>query len=199
MTFRPSSALAVTAAIVVLGLTGCASTPNSRFYTLNAVAPAATTTSTLSISVGPVSVPALLDRPQIVVTTGPNQVQIDEFNRWASPVQSNIADVVASDLVAILGAPSVTVFPQAASTNAAYRVTIDVQRMESMPGKSINLDAVWTVRRNATDTQPIVRRTTLTETVQGSGFDAVVAAQSRALAQMARQIADAIVTDTSKP
>ena len=56
--------------------------------------------------VGPVSVPAVVDRPQIVVTTGPNQVRLDEFNQWASPLQNNIARVVAENLVAMLGTPA---------------------------------------------------------------------------------------------
>ena len=66
----------------------------------------------VSVAVGPVSVPAAVDRPQIVVSTGPNQVRLDEFNRWASPLQNNIARVVAENLVAMLGTPRVTLFPQ---------------------------------------------------------------------------------------
>ena len=72
--------------------TGCASTPQSHFYTLSpASKPAAAAAASYSISVGPVTVPAAVDRPQIVVRVGPNQVDIDEFNRWASPLQSDIA------------------------------------------------------------------------------------------------------------
>ena len=68
----------------------------------------AATSSNLSVVVGPVSVPAVVDRPQIVVNTGPNQVRLEEFNRWASPLQNNIARVVADNLVAMLGTPRVT-------------------------------------------------------------------------------------------
>src|SRR5215475_13908767 len=71
---------------VFVGLAaGCGSTPASRFYTLSAAASApAATASNLSVVVGPVSVPPVVDRPQIVVTTGPNQVRLEEFNRSAS-------------------------------------------------------------------------------------------------------------------
>ena len=91
--------------------------------------------------------PAVVDRPQIVVSTGANQVRLDEFNRWASPLQDNISRVVAENLVAMLGTPRVTLFPQTLSADADYRVAIEVQRFESTPGKSATLDAVWTVRR----------------------------------------------------
>ena len=56
--------------------------------------------------------PAVVDRPQIVVRTGPNEVWLDEFNRWASPLEDNLGRVIAENLVAMLGTPHVTVFPQ---------------------------------------------------------------------------------------
>jgi uncharacterized protein len=59
------------------------------------------------MTVGPVSVPAAVDRNQIVVTIGPNQVRLDEFNRWDAPLQSAIARVVVENLVAFLGTPRV--------------------------------------------------------------------------------------------
>jgi uncharacterized protein len=195
------------------GMAGCASTPNSHFYTLNAgstptttstasaiAATASSATVAPSVSVGPVSVAALLDRPQIVVGNGPNQVLIDEFNRWASPLQDNIANVVAQNLAVMLGTPRVTVFPQSAVANAAYHVTINVQSIELNPGASARLDAVWTLRRNVADAQPTIHRTDALETVQGTGYDVLIAATSRGLGRMSRQIADAILEDSrAKP
>ena len=65
---------AIAALCIFAGLAaGCASSPVSRFYTLSAAAAPAATSSQLSVVVGPVSVPAVVDRPQIVVTTGPTR------------------------------------------------------------------------------------------------------------------------------
>jgi uncharacterized protein len=125
---------------------GCASPP-SRFYTLSGTATPAATSSNLSVAVGPVSIPAEIDRPEIVVSTSSNQVQLDEFNRWASPLQNNIARVIAENLVAMLGAPRVTLFPQTLSSDAYYRVALEVQVFRSAPAEAAVLDAVWTVRR----------------------------------------------------
>ena len=108
---------------------------------------AAAAPSDLSVAVGPVSVPAAVDRPQIVVTMGPNQVRLDEFNRWDAPLQNNIARVVAENLVALLGTPRVTLSPQTLSADADYRVAIEVQRFDSALGEAATLDAVWTVSR----------------------------------------------------
>ncbi len=54
---------------------GCATSPPARFYTLNGIdkpehAPPTTTGKEETIGVGPVSIPAYLDRPQIVTLSG---------------------------------------------------------------------------------------------------------------------------------
>jgi len=56
-------------------IAGCVSSPESRYFTLNATMNHAVESSSLSVVVGPVSVPAAVDRPQIVVSTGPNQAR----------------------------------------------------------------------------------------------------------------------------
>jgi uncharacterized lipoprotein YmbA len=174
--------------------TGCASTPQSHFYTLSpASKPAAATAGNYSISVGPVTVPAAVDRPQIVVRGGPNQGDIDEFNRWASPLQSDIARVVAENLVLMLGTPDVTVFPQTTAAGASYRVVINVLRFDSVPGGAATLDAVWTVRR-AKEDQSHTGRTTLSVPTQGSGYAPLVAAHSVALEKLSADVAETIRT-----
>ena len=96
--------------------------------------------------VGPVSIPASVDQPQFVVQVAPNRVDVDEFNRWAAPLNDSIARAVAGDLAVQLGTPNVTT-AQLANFNPAYWVTIDVQRFESVRGEAATVDAVWVVRR----------------------------------------------------
>ena len=78
-----------------------------------------------------------------------------------------------------------------ANFNPNYRVTIDVQRFESVAGQDAMLDAVWTVHKKAGG-QTRSGRTIVTEPVQGDGFDALAAAHSRALAKLSGEIATAI-------
>ena len=177
--------------ILVALAAGCASTPASRFYTLRAASGPAATPSNLSIAVGPVSVPAVVDRPQIVVNMGPNQVRLEEFNRWAAPLQNNIARVVADNLVLMLGTARVTLSAQTLSADADYRAAIEVQSFESAPGEAAMLDAVWTVRRTK-DGKAGTGRTTVREMAQEKGYDALAAAHSRALARLSADIAAAV-------
>ena len=187
---RHRSALASVCILIVLGA-GCAASPASRFYTLSAGSGPAATSSKLSMAVGPVSVPAVVDRPQIVVDIGPNQVRLEEFNRWAAPLQNNIARVVADNLVFMLGTPRVTLSAQGLSADADYRAAIEVQSFQSSPGDAAVLDAVWTVRRTK-DGKTEPGRTTVRETVQEKGYDALAAAHSRALARLSQDIAAAV-------
>ena len=169
---------------------GCAS-PRTDFYTLNRSAKAAPAAAGYSVAVGPVSVPEIVDRPQIVVRTGPNQVFIDEFHRWGSPLRDDIARGIAGNLAALLGAPQVSVLPHPTSSAAKYRAAVDVMVFDSTPGGSAVLDAVWVVR-GAGDGATRSGRTTVRETVSDAGYAALVAAHSRALEKLSGDIADAI-------
>jgi hypothetical protein len=183
--------LTILTAFVAAVASGCGTTAPSRFYTLDATAaPAGSASGADAVMVGPVSVPAAVDRPEFVVQVAPNRVDVDEFNRWASPLNDAIAQAVAGDLVKLLGTPNVAVAPLA-NFAPAYRVTIDVQRFDSMPGQAALVEAVWTVRKTAGG-QTRSGRTVAQEPVQGTGFDALAAAHSRAIAKVSGDIATAI-------
>lgn len=185
--FQP---LLFVAAVIIVLAAGCASAP-SKFYTLNATATGdGTSAASYAVAVGPVTVPAAVDRPQFTVTVAPNRVNLDEFNRWAEPLNDGIARVVAADLGALLGTPRVTSAPPA-NFAPDYRVTIDIQKFASLPGQSAQLDAIWVVRQPAGNIT-LSGRTTATEPVTGNGFDALAAAHSRALAKLSGDLAAAI-------
>ena len=178
--------------VFVAFIAGCATSSPTRFYTLSStVAPAVTPQANYSVSVGPVLVPPVVDRPQIVIRTGPNKVFIDEFDRWASPLKDDIARVIVENLVSMLGTTQVTMFPQSTAAGVSYRAMIDVLRFDSEPGKAATLDALWTVS-SAKDGRSHRGRTTLTEATQGVDYAALVAAHSRAIGQLSAEIAKKI-------
>jgi uncharacterized lipoprotein YmbA len=171
--------------------TGCGASAPSRFYTLDSTAtPDGGPAADYAIALGPVSIPAVVDRPQFVVQVSPNRVAVDEFNRWAGPLDDSIARVVAGNLSVLLGTSRVARTPLV-SFDPAYRVTLDIQRFESTPGKAALIEAAWTVRLSEGG-ETRSGRTVASEPVQGEGFDALAAAHSRALAQVSRDIAGSI-------
>jgi uncharacterized lipoprotein YmbA len=190
---RATLARAVVWALVVL--TASCSTSSSHLYTLSsaAAAGAAPAAANITVVVGPVSIPAIVDTPQIVLSTGPNQVRQDEFNRWAAPLPNDITRVVVANLVTLLGTPRVAGLLDSVRGTADYHVAIAVQAFESAPGEAATLNAVWSVRRTKDDKSD-TGRTTVREPVTEKGYQALAAAHSRALARLSQDIADAIRT-----
>ncbi len=169
---------------------GCSTAP-ARFYSLASTSVADGTPATSAgVMVGPVTIPASVDQPEFVVQVAPNRVEVDEFNRWVAPLNDSIARAVAGDLVVLLGTPDVA-SAELANFAPDYRVTIDVQRFESVQGEAATVEAVWTVRKLAGG-ETRSGRTVAREPVQGQGFDALAAAHSRAIATMSGDIAAAI-------
>ena len=170
---------------------GCSSSPPARFYTLSATSAPAAAPSNLFIAVGPVTIPAVVDRPEFVLNLGPNELRMDDFNRWGAPLQDGIARTIAENLVVMLGTPRVILFPQQLAADPEYRVAVEVRTFESAPATAIRLDAVWTLRR-AKDGKTETGRTSVRETVPDGGYDALAAAHSRAVARLSQDIADAV-------
>jgi uncharacterized lipoprotein YmbA len=175
---------AVTLPCLFLMLVGCGTTPNPRFYALTGAAPPASSSSELSVAVGPVTIPASVDRPQIVVTVSPNRVRLEEFDRWAAPLQNDIAR-------AIVGTPRVMLASAPVTASVEYRAIIEIQRFESVPGDAATLEAVWAVSRTK-DGKSQTGRTTAREATADGSFDALAAAHSRAIGRLSQDLANAV-------
>jgi uncharacterized lipoprotein YmbA len=174
-----------------LASTGCGTSAQALFYTLDSTATSKSgEPARYGVMVGPVTVPASVDRPQFVVQVAPNRVEIDEFNRWVAPLAEGIARTVTGDLAVLLGTPDVAMAPFA-NFDPAYRVTINVQRFDSLQGESVLIDAVWAVKATKDGTIRM-GRTTARESLSDQTFDAIPAAHSRALGRVSADIAKAI-------
>lgn len=175
-------------------LAGCGSSPVTHFYTLNPAAlPAAAGAdgkSAYVVAIGAVALPDGVDRPQIVLRTGGNQVSFSEFERWVGALKDEIALAVAANLKQGLVGASVSAYPMRAGINADVNVLLNVQRFDSALGDAATVEILWQVspaKGAAKSGQSTVR-----EPAGGPGYDALVAAHVRALAAVSRDIAAAI-------
>ncbi|RXV72874.1 membrane integrity-associated transporter subunit PqiC [Burkholderia stabilis] len=178
------------AAIAALALAACSSPP-ARFYTLSpadAAAPVRTAPANPAflIEVPSVGVPEQVAKNQLVVQKNAAQVDVLEQERWASPPADEIRRALSDDLAAQLGTIDVANSAYPAGV-PVYRVSVNVQRFESWPGKRAAVDAVWSVR--SLGTQAVMTcRTSVAEPV-ADGYDALVAGHRRALDVIAAQAA----------
>jgi len=177
-------------------LAGCASPPKERFYTLSAAGVAVTATAAEArdhVVVGPVTLPEVVDRPQLVVRIGANEVAILEQHRWAEPLKSEIPRLIAGTLSQLLGASRVSAYPESTSQEAGLRVAVEILRFDAALGIGVSVEALWSVR-GLSGGKPTTGQSVLREPIAGEGYDAVVAAYGRALATLSRDIAQAIRT-----
>ena len=189
-----------TLCLALLLLTGCSS-PRVTFYTLNASAITEATAPSPpidSVAIGPVTLPDRLDRPQLVVRTSANRVDILETHRWAESLKSEIPRIIAADLDVLLKPARVSVYPQNSGLDAVYRILIDIQRFEMTAGEGVALDALWSVRRSD-GVAVTFGRSVVSEPAGAAGYDALVAAQSRSLAAVSRDLARALRALATSP
>lgn len=176
--------------ICALLLAACSSNAlKESFYTLSGPQTPAPvgTASSMSVFVGPVSVPEAVDRLSMVLRTSPNQVEISDAHLWAEPLKSAIPRALAETLMRELGTPNVRATRSGAGGDIDYRVTVEVQRFDSSTQSGATLDALWSVTGKG---KPRTGRSTYTE--PGSDPAGLAAAHSRALERLGRDIAAAI-------
>lgn len=184
--------------VFVLTFTGCAGTPNSRFYLLeslnDSLAPLKVPTldSPIPIGLGPVILPDYLDRPQIVTRSSDNRVQLAEFDRWAEPLSGNISRAMTKNIGLLLQSDSVVPYPWPGSMDVTYQVLIEVYRFDGILGEKTWLDAQWSIQGKKGKHLFKVKRSTFVEPVSGLSYEAMVASQSRVLANFSREIASAL-------
>ena len=184
--------------VLLVTLGGCAGTPPSKFYMLESIArgPAPPGTVTLdravSIGLGPVTLPDYLDRSQIVTRTDQNTVQLAEFDRWAEPLSSNISRTLAENLVLLLQNDSIVQYPWPGSIDVTYQVVVDVYRFDGILGEKALLEVQWSILGKKGKRVLQLKRSTFVEPASGTTFGALVAAQSRTVENLSREIASAL-------
>jgi uncharacterized lipoprotein YmbA len=180
-------------AVLSLGLAACAGpAPKESFYTLSAAAPAPTAPAGTVpvVLVGAVSVPEAVDRTAMVIRTGPNQVDIDDANRWAEPLKAAIPRVLAENLRRELGSARVYASRLGAGSPVDHRVAVEVQRFDSSFAEGATLEAVWTVTPASGPARS--GHTRAREAAASRDPAGLAAAHSKALETLARDIAAAI-------
>lgn len=215
--FRRAGAPAALAMAAAVLLAGCASAPKEQFYALTAspVTPMATlpaeaaggagseatsaqppmtrmlvTPPNYYVEVTAVNVPPQVNRNQLVITGDRGRIELLEQQRWASPLSAEIGRVLSQGITGELGVIDVFRSPHPEKA-VVYRVSTNVQRFESVPGRRAVFDAVWSVRQIGAANLLATCRSVVEEKV-GDGYDALVAGHSRAIAQVSASVSAAI-------
>jgi hypothetical protein len=182
--------------MTALLVAGCASIPETRFYTLS-VPPAPSeitpvprdSSSPIFIDMLPVSVPERLARPQLVVRSrgseSGTQLLILEQDRWSSPFNYELRDAFAAGIANQTGAVS-----EARGTHPrdqpGYRIAIELSQFDAIVGERVKARFSWTITRS-TDGRSVACYAAITEPVSG-GIEGVVKGAQRAVASTVADI-----------
>lgn len=198
---RTGGAHALLAASLVAAVSvaaGCAPvTLPTRFYVLSPLpgsgAAAPGPIRDLAVGVGPIAIPAYLDRPQLVTRTAQDEVALADFDQWAEPLRNAVSRILAENLAARLPTERVTTFPWRGSRSVQYQVAAEILRFEGTPAGDVVLRARWRLL-DTRGRELVVRTSAVTEAADGPGYAPMAAALSRALASLSDEMATAITT-----
>lgn len=201
-----AQAIAVTLGTAMLFQVGCAGrSKSSSFYVLSPVADTefgmkntSGESSDISIGISPVSLPKYLKKSQIVTRTGNNELHLAEFDRWAGKIEEDIGSVIAENLTYFLSTDNVLSYPSMEAIELDYNVKLDISRFDGSLGGQMELVARWAIFDGAGNSLYGVKATHIIEPTRGGGYADMVAAQSRALASLSRELADAIIQVSGK-
>lgn len=169
-------------------LAGCGSTAPSRFFLLTPMpGDGAAASKDMAVGVGPVTLPAVLDRPQLVTRIGSNELHLDEFVRWGEPLGDNFSAVLIENLGTALGSDRVVEFDGPAGLKLDYRVSVEVHRFDSSPDGGCVLEASWQIYQG--EELAAMDRSRFGGAVSSEEPEATVEAMSAATAELSRTIA----------
>ena len=191
---------AIVLCALLIWMVGCAgSSAPTRLYVLTpgpeaAVVPSgAGAACSPALGVGPVRLPGLLDRPQIVTRRGADEITQAEFDRWAEPLADSVPRVLAENLAALQKTDRIAIFPWNPDGSVQYQLVVDVMRFDGAVGGDVVLDARWRIL--ATNGKELeINRSVLTQPTGRTGYQAVVTAMSHALAALSREVAATLET-----
>ncbi len=186
------------ALIFCMTVIGCRSaSPPVAFYTLASVdasLPADMEQNDLkniSIGIGPVKFPEVLDRPQIITRPSPNRIELSEFNRWGGDLRQDFLDVLAQNISIITGSDQIFKYTSSVNQTPAYRITLDVHQFDGLLGESVLLNVSWAVIASGPNpVNNIMKRSFIKQPVAGNDYEAMVKAQSEALKMLSQEIVD---------
>jgi uncharacterized lipoprotein YmbA len=186
--------------VLVLLQTACslgAPSKPSRFYVLSAAGASSATTSGstdvgLSVAVGPVTLPDVLNRPQIVTRADSNRIELAEFDRWGGDLNQDLTRVLTQNLIGQLNTGNVATYPWQGSGRPAYQVAVSFFHFDGELGKRAYLSGIWQLLDGRDGCQLAVHRFDIAETPSAGDYAAFVQALSEGVHQLSQEIAGGI-------
>ncbi len=184
-----------TAVFCMLMISACSlggSGQPARFYALSPQ-PGATETLARSaavseVAVGPVNLPDMFDRPQIVTRPNDSRVKLAEFDRWAGDLGDSIQRVLIQNLATRLPGVDVTAWPWRGN-NPQWQLSVTFFRFDGEPGEQTQVSGDWRLRTIDGGCKTLAQPFDIRGVPAGGGYALFVDSLSEALAQLSQTLA----------
>ncbi|MCK5810818.1 MAG: membrane integrity-associated transporter subunit PqiC [Cocleimonas sp.] len=164
----------------------------THFYSLSSLAPANNPQSTLRIGVGPVQIPRLLTRPQIISRKNSNEIIMAERHQWGGSLREEITQTMTDNLSTLLKTDHIEQYPWKFAFKPHYQVRINIERLDGKVGKNVILKARWRLLKN--NKEVLSKHALINTPARGKSYGRYVKAQSKALEIFSQQIAGKIAS-----
>lgn len=146
----------------------------------------------MAIAIGVDSFPEYLARLQIVTRTSDNKLQFADFDHWGEPLAHNFTRVLVMDLGVQLATDRIYVFPWRKTRPIDYEILLDVLRFDGQFGVDVVLIARWSIYDAKGKKELVTTAVKHVEPVKAKTFEEQVAAMSRAVRELSREITESI-------
>jgi len=200
MTRAAKLAAALAAALCLTGTTACLRTKAVRYYTLageGGAWPVRRGTVRYTVRIAAVSVPEMVDRPELVLRVSTTELAIDENHQWAEPLRAAIARTIADGLTRDLDGALVSTTDEAERRRGPsdVQLSIDVRHLDLGLSAGAAIDVSWTARWAENGPIRTGRSVRSVPAVPPGGYDAAVAACAAALEAVSKEIARSVRSD----
>jgi hypothetical protein len=179
--------------LVAMALSSCGSSPNVTFFALSTTPGAARPAALHAIRLRRPSLPAYLDRPEIVRSVVDHRLAVTANERWGAPLDEMVGRVLAADVELRLRGSSVYTEDGAITADPDATVEVNVQRFDVDEGGALVLVAEVALERGAAHGEAASRAVRVTARPVAHSTEALVATASDLLGQLADQIAALLV------
>jgi len=179
----------LTPVLALLTLAACASSPPTRFFTLDAVAPAGSSRIPAGepVKIDAVHIPPALDRNSLVRGESDNQLNISSQDRWAGDLGEMTRRVLTQNLASRLPSGMV-IAPESPAPPSARGLVVDILTFQPQASGEVVLDADWTLLEG-TQSNPVLRRSVHLTAAAAPSAQGEAAAMSTLLGQLADSMA----------
>jgi len=146
----------------------------------------------ISIGIGNIEFSDYLMRPEMVSFKGSNELNVDQFNRWAEPLEENFERVLIENLSRLIPTDRIYIFPRQEKEPNSFQITIAVREFGMRADSMVVLDARWSVSKNITSDFLMKRRSFYTKNAAGFSIEGKVVLLSNLLGKFSRDIANEI-------